>query len=76
MCFDVYDKDKSGYLDFMELRTLLCEMNLHKHFAKHYNPQYAFEHFVENIWKGFDVNMDGKLSYEEFIHIFNTILDR
>ena len=33
VCFDVYDVDKSGYLDYFELRTLLQEMNLHKQFA-------------------------------------------
>ena len=72
MCFDVYDVDKSGYLDYPELKTLLTEMNLHKHFG----TSQAFEQFVYNVWAGFDQNMDGKLSYEEFIHIFNTILDR
>ena len=76
MCFDVYDVDKSGYLDYQELKTLLSEMNLHKHFQKHFNPTEAFEDFVYGVWVGFDINMDGKLSYEEFIHVFNTILDR
>ena len=34
------------------------------------------DHFVANIWYGHDANMDDKISYEEFIHIHNTILDR
>ena len=76
MCFDAYDSDKSGHLDYNELKTLLVEMSLHKQFARHYNPDAAFEHFIDGIWRGFDTNRDGKLSYEEFVHIFNTILDR
>ena len=38
LCFNEYDIDKSGYLDYMELRELLKEMNLHKQFSRHYNP--------------------------------------
>ena len=30
LCFKVYDADNSGYLSFMELKTMLTEMNLHK----------------------------------------------
>lgn len=56
LCFDVYDNDKSGYLDYMELRTLLTEMNMHKQFARHWNPQYAFENFVAGVIKTFDRN--------------------
>ena len=75
-CFEVYDADNSGYLSFMELKTCLMDMNFHKQFARQYNPQYAFDQFVTNIWFSFDANMDDKISYEEFIHIHNTILDR
>ena len=76
LCFDVYDADMSGYLSFMELKVMLTEMNLHRQFAKHWNPQYAFDDFCTKIWYNFDSNMDSKISYEEFIAIFNAILDR
>ena len=75
-CFRLYDVDASGYLDFLELKSMLMDMNLHRQFAVHFNPQYAFDQFCANIWYGFDANMDGKISYEEFIHIHNTVLDR
>ena len=76
LCFETYDVDKSGYLCHDELLILLQEMNLHKQFERHYNPAWAFNNFVDSVWRSFDVNMDDKISYEEFIEVFNTILDR
>ena len=71
LCFEAYDVDRSGYLSFMEMQALLMEMNLHKQFSKHFNPQYAFEDFCVKIWRGFDKDNDGVISFEEFIHVFN-----
>ena len=76
VCFDEYDTDKSGYLSYAELKVMLTEMNLHKQFATWWNPQFAFDNFVQSIWVGFDANMDDKISFEEFIKIFNAILDK
>eukprot|EP00355_Strombidium_rassoulzadegani_P004381 CAMPEP_0168626404 /NCGR_PEP_ID=MMETSP0449_2-20121227/10614_1 /TAXON_ID=1082188 /ORGANISM="Strombidium rassoulzadegani, Strain ras09" /LENGTH=56 /DNA_ID=CAMNT_0008668397 /DNA_START=538 /DNA_END=705 /DNA_ORIENTATION=+ len=56
MCFDAYDADASGYLSYMELMSLLKELNLDKQFSKHFNPQYAFQTFCQRIWRGFDRN--------------------
>ena len=36
LCFEKYDVDKSGYLEYHEIRSLLLEMNMHKQFALHY----------------------------------------
>ena len=69
LCFDIYDVDHSGYLSYMEMQTMLLEMNLHKQFAKHFNPRYAFDSYCARIWNGFDVNRDGKISFEEFVQV-------
>ena len=37
-CFVAYDVDDSGYLSYDELKTLLTDMNLHRQFARHYQP--------------------------------------
>ena len=75
-CFEVYDSDHNGTLEYMEIRDLLIEMNCHKQFALHFQPQYAFESFVGQIWRSFDKNQDGKISFEEFIYLFNALMDR
>ena len=51
-------------------------MNLHRQFAKHYDPAGAFNNFVHQTWNRFDINQDGKISYDEFITVVNSIMDR
>ena len=67
LCFDVYDKDNSGFLSLEEIETLLIEMNLHKQFSKRADPVGAFDQFVKEIWKTFDQDEDGKISFHEFV---------
>lgn len=76
LCFEKYDVDKSGYLEYQEIRSLLLEMNMHKQFALHYQPVQAFEGYVIHVWRTFDKNMDGKISFEEFVHLYNSLVDR
>ena len=76
MCFQVYDSDGSGYLNFNELKEMLRDLNLHKQFAKHYHPEKAFEGFCWGMWQNFDKNSDGRISYDEFVQVHNTIMDR
>ena len=51
-------------------------MNLHRQFARHYQPKKAFENFCIQTWNQFDINHDGKISFDEFVTAYNTILDR
>ena len=51
-------------------------MNLHRQFARHFEPKRAFENFCTQTWNQFDVNHDGKISFDEFVTVFNSILDR
>ena len=76
LCFKVYDADSSGYLSIDELKTFLTEMNLHRQFAKHFDPKASFNNFVNMTWNRFDINKDGKISYDEFITVVNDIMDR
>jgi len=56
VCFRVYDQDQSGYLDFNEMKDFLQELNLHRQFAKHWDPRGAFENFCHAMWSQFDLN--------------------
>lgn len=35
-----------------------------------------FEQFLDEQFEIYDVNYDGVISYEEFIHIHNNLLDK
>ena len=67
MCFRVYDADASGFLCFDELKEFLQELNMHRQFAKHWDPTGAFDGFCRDMWNRFDQNQDGKISYDEFV---------
>ena len=76
ICFKVYDKDDSGFISFPELKTFLRDLNLHRQFATHFNPEGAFDSFCHYIWNTFDRNTDGKICFDEFVRAYNAILDR
>ena len=76
MCFRIYDVDDSGYLCYKEFKEMLQELNLHKQFARHWDPTAAFDNFVDGMWYQFDLNADGRMSYDEFVTAYNNVLDR
>ncbi|CAG9332051.1 unnamed protein product [Blepharisma stoltei] len=62
--FDRIDKDKSGYIDIDEVRTLLRET-------------YGMDPLEEEVaffMEEFDANRDGRISWQEFISALNNIL--
>lgn len=76
LCFEKYDADRSGFLEYGEVKSLLLEMNLHKQFALRFDPQGAFDSYVKGIYSSFDQNSDGKISFEEFVCLYNALVDR
>lgn len=75
-CFKMYDVDDNGSLCFCEFKELLMELNLHRMFARHWDPNGAFDTFCHEQYRRFDLNDDQKISYDEFVNAYNTILDR
>lgn len=40
------------------------------------DPNGAFLDFCYYQWNTFDINRDGRISFDEFVQLYNTILDR
>ena len=70
-CFRLFDMDKSGYLDFNEFVSMLMDLSLHKQFARYPNPEQSFHSFCDQMWSYFDLDMDGKISFDEFVQAYN-----
>ena len=75
-CFKIYDKDGSGFLSQDEIESCLRDMNFHRQFANHPNPVHSWQRFLHSMWARYDKNTDSKINFEEFIHMYNEILDR
>lgn len=68
--FDEYDRDKNGFIDRKELKTLFAEMAEQCNIPKKKVGDYS-KKFDEC-----DINKDGKLSYEEFKKLGNELMDK
>ena len=60
--FKIFDRDNNGYIDLRELKTVITRM------GEPFTDEEA-----EEIFKAADLNGDGKLDYDEFVHM---ILDQ
>jgi hypothetical protein len=58
--FDMFDKDKSGYIDVADLQTIMRSLGRDPHEA------------IELLSK-LELNQDGKLNYEEFLRLMKTL---
>lgn len=59
-CFDIFDKDQSGYIDLVEMKELIREMNLET------SPDKILE-LAENL----DDDKDHKINFQEFLSLLN-----
>jgi Ca2+-binding EF-hand superfamily protein len=59
-CFDIFDRDKSGYIDLVEMKEFIKEMNLES------NPEKILE-LTQNI----DADKDNKIDFQEFLNLLS-----
>ncbi|XP_072428085.1 plastin-1-like [Chiloscyllium punctatum] len=67
--FNKIDLDNSGYVSDYELQDLFKEANLPL-------PGYKVREIVEQILNVGDHNKDGKISFEEFVSVFQELKDK
>ncbi|KVI05509.1 Calcium-binding EF-hand [Cynara cardunculus var. scolymus] len=64
VAFDVFDENSDGFIDEFELQKMLCRFGQPEEVAK-------LEQ-CRNMIKGFDVNGDGVIDFEEFVKLMET----
>ncbi|KAI3733649.1 hypothetical protein L6452_13098 [Arctium lappa] len=64
VAFDVFDENSDGFIDEFELKNILCKFGQPAEAAK-------LEQ-CRNMIKGFDVNGDGVIDFDEFVKILET----
>ncbi len=68
-CFIKYDKDKSTFIEIIELKNLMTDV------AKEVGMATPEECEIQDVLKDFDLNNDKKLSKEEFLNLFEVIYE-
>lgn len=58
MAFQMFDKDKSGYIDAKEIRTVTTTLG-----------EKLTDKEVEEFMREADIDGDGRLSYNEFVNM-------
>jgi hypothetical protein len=69
--FDNYDVDKSGTLEYSEVRKLITDA-----FGKLGQPREVTDDDVKKFGQAVDKNSDGKISREELFQIFKQIVEK
>ena len=69
-CFEKYDEDKSGFIEYSELRTLLEGLWVEKNLGE-LNEETVNAFMTEN-----DANKDGKLDQDEFKVLTRKLLQK
>ncbi|CAO4385857.1 unnamed protein product [Caenorhabditis nigoni] len=60
--FDMFDKDKDGFIEKMEMLSIVRELSLQASFPRQ---------VVEQLFNEADIDGDGKISFEEFVLAVN-----
>ncbi|KAI3516462.1 hypothetical protein L1887_15379 [Cichorium endivia] len=63
VAFDVFDENADGFIDEFELQRILCKFG---------QPEHAKLEQCRNMIKGFDVNGDGVIDFEEFVRLMES----
>ena len=73
--YELYDLNKNGFIDLDELRELFLDLGLDIQFADSENPEKDFEDYLLASFDYYDRNGDGFIAYEEFIKVYNDLID-
>lgn len=63
VAFDVFDVNLDGFIDEFELQRMLCNLGL---------GEMAKLEECRNMIKGFDINGDGLIDFDEFVKLMET----
>lgn len=63
VAFDVFDENSDGFIDEFELQRMLCKFGLSEN---------AKLEQCRNMIKGFDVNRDGVIDFDEFVKLMES----
>ena len=69
-CFELYDADKSGFLEKGEIRTLINDL------MAELNAPNVTDDILDKIIASVDENNDGKFDFGEFFQIINPIIKK
>jgi len=69
--FETYDTDKSGSLEYSEVRNLINDA-----FSKLGHPRQVTDDDVKKFGQAVDKNSDGKISRDELFQIFKQIVEK
>ena len=67
--FQKYDVEEKGFITFIDLCSLFTDLGMKE------RHKYHFDEFMEEIMKRYDKNLDGVISFEEFVSIHNELID-
>ncbi|KAL7586473.1 probable calcium-binding protein CML46 [Lactuca sativa] len=63
VAFDMFDENSDGFIDEFELQRMLCKFG---------QPENENLEKCRNMIKGFDLNGDGVIDFEEFVRLMET----
>ena len=69
LIFNKYDTGSKGFIVYADLCALFEDLGLKEKF------KYHFDEFMKEQMKKYDLNLDGVISYEEFVKIHNELIE-
>ena len=67
--FQKYDVEEKGFINFIDLCSLFTDLGMWERY------RHNFDIFMDSIMERYDKNLDGVISFEEFVTIHNELVD-